>query len=113
MQVVVVMREHPDDAHRPDESGVRADEDDLRSGRHETVDEILGQPQIGLTRLERRSLPPVPARVVDVHVEAVLMRNVAGPPEPRAEVSPVGTAQIADADAWRRWVIRAVLLDHP
>lgn len=113
MQVVVVMREHPDDAQRPYESGVRADEDDLGSGRHEAVDQILGQPQVGLACPERGALTSVPARVVDVHVEAVLMRNVAGPPEPWAEVSTVGAAQIADADAWRTQVIRGVLLDHP
>lgn len=112
MQVVVVVCQHANDACRSDEPGVRADEDDLSSGRHEAVDQILREPQVCLARPERGPLAAVPAGVVDVHVEPVLMRDVAGPAELRAKVAPVGAAQIADADAWCARLVRGVLSDH-
>lgn len=110
--MVVVVPEHPDDARRPQEPGVRADEDDLSSGRHEAVDQILREPQVCLARPERGPLAAVPAGVVDVHVEPVLMRDVTGPAELRAKVAPMGATQIADADAWRARLVRGVLFDH-
>jgi hypothetical protein len=112
VQVVVVVCEYANDARRSDDPGVRADEDNLSSGRHEAVDQILREPKVCLARPERGPLAAVSTRVVDVHVEAVLMRDVAGSAELAAEFTPVGATQIADADAWRAWVVRGVLPDH-
>jgi hypothetical protein len=112
VQVVVVVGEHPDNARRPDEPRARPDEDHFGSGGHEAVDQVLRKSQVCLARLERGTLSPVPARVVHVHVEAVLVRDMAGPAELGTEVAPARTAQIADADARRTGVVRCVLPDH-
>ena len=47
----------------------------------------------------RRPFSPVGARVVDVDVEAVLVRGVA-----RAERASVMPAEVADAQPWRQWM---------
>ena len=57
----------------------------------------------------RRQLLPVAARVVDVDVEAVLVRGVAEPAEPRPEVAAARPAEVADPDPRRVRVGEPVL----
>jgi hypothetical protein len=96
MQVVVVSGEHLDDSRRPAKARVRPDEDSLRSGSNEEVDERLGQAKIDLADTQRGPLSPVEQWVVDVNVKAVLVRSVA-----RAEPTAARLAEISDAYARR------------
>lgn len=90
MQVVVVMDEHLDDAGRAVEVGAGADEDDLRTGPREPVDQVLGEPVVDLVDPSRRPLAPVAARVVDIGVEPVLVRDVADAAELGPKSPPCG-----------------------
>lgn len=83
--------EHLDDRRRPAKAGVGPDEDSFSSSSNEEVDQRLGEPKIELANV-RRPFPPVPPWVVDVDVEAVLMRGVA-----RAEPAAVRLAEVSDA----------------
>ena len=46
MHVVVVMDEHLDDPGRPMAMRVGADEDELRAGPHEPIDQVLRQREL-------------------------------------------------------------------
>jgi hypothetical protein len=89
VKVVVVMGEHLDDAGGTVKVRIGTDEDDLRARPREPVDEVLGEPVVDLADRPRRSLAPVAAWVVDVRVEAALMRRVADAAEPGPEVAAV------------------------
>ncbi len=97
VQMVVVIPKNLHDARWAREPRVRADEDERGARGDEAVDEILSEPVLDLARDERRPLAPVPPRVVDVYIEPVLVRRVAGPEgaSPRA-------AEVADSEARRR-----------
>ena len=89
MQVVVVVDEHLDDARRAVKAGAGADEDHLRAGANEPVDQVLGEPAVDLADPSRRPLAPIAARVVHVGVEPVLVGRVAEAAEPDSEVAAV------------------------
>ena len=72
----------------------------------EAVDEILGQPVLDLARDERRPLPAVPPRVVDVDIEPVLVGRMAGP-----EGASPPAAEVADPEARRGWMRLCVTRD--
>ena len=101
MHVVVVACEHLDDSGRALEPDPRADEHPLGARRDEAIDQILRQATIDLARLPRRALAAVAARVVDVHVEPVLVREVTDAPEARSEVPATGAAEVAHGEPWR------------
>jgi hypothetical protein len=113
VQVVVVVREDPDDAPRPGQVRCRADEDADRAGADEAAHEVLSQRVVDLGRVVDGALAAVAARVVHVDVEPVLVRGVADAPELRAEVAAVRAAQVADADARRPRVRGGVRVDDP
>jgi hypothetical protein len=96
VQVVVVIPKNLHDARRAREPRVRTDEDEGGPRGHEAVDEILGQAVLDLARDEGWPLAPVPPRVVDVDVEPILMRRVAGP-----EGASPPAAEVADPRAGR------------
>ena len=85
---------------------VLADEDEGGPRGHEAVDEILGQPVLDLARDEGWPLAPVSPRVVDVDVEPILMRRVAGP-----EGASPPAAEVADPEARRRRMRACVTRD--
>src|SRR5918992_1073369 len=87
VQVVVVVGELLDDAPRAGEAGVRPDEDARGARAREEVDERLREPAVDLARPLRRTLESVQPRVVDVDVEAVLVRNMAGEAQARTEIA--------------------------
>jgi hypothetical protein len=99
--------EHLDDSGWAAKAGVWPDEDQPRSRTHEEIDELLREPTVDLGRIQRRALSPVEPRVVDVHVEAVLMRGVAGT-EPAASRS----AEIPDPDSPSGGVLAGIRGDH-
>ena len=85
-----MMDEHLDDAGGAVKAGAGADEDELGASPHEPVDQVLGEPVVTIrSTASRRSLAPVAARVVDIGVEPVLVRGVAGAAELRPEVAAV------------------------
>jgi hypothetical protein len=92
--MVVVVPEDLHDAGRSGQACVRADVDEVGAGCDEQVDEGLGQAVLDLVGSLRRPLSAISTRVVDVDVEAVLMRGVLGP-----EVAALAAAEIADADS--------------
>ncbi len=106
MHVVLVLWVRDDGSMRPVETGPVTDEDDARSGREEAIEEILREPAID--RLGRARLPEstVEPRVVDVHVEPVLVRDVC------LHLSAVAPADVADEYARRPGVRGAVRLEH-
>ncbi len=73
VHVVLVVGDRLHHVRRPGEAALEADEDVFRSGVDEEVDQRLCQPAIDMARRARFSFPSVPARVVDVDVEAVLV----------------------------------------
>lgn len=77
----------------------RPDEDELDPRRHELVDQLLGEPAVNELRSLRPPLPPIRARVVDVRVEAVLMRSVSEASEAGPEVPAAGTRKVSEPDA--------------
>ena len=83
------MDEHLDDAGRTVKVGAGTDEDDLRAGTREPVDQVLGEPVVDLVRRKRRSLALVAAWVVDIGVDPVLVRDVAEAAETGSEVAAV------------------------
>ena len=85
----------------PVRPGVRARRRPPRPGRDEAVHELLREPAVDLGGVARRALAPVRARVVDVHVEPVLVAGVADVAELRAEVTAVRAAEVADRHARR------------
>ena len=96
--------ENTDDPARAGEPRVRPDLDDHGTRAHEAVDEVLREAPVDLSDAARRALPAVPARVVHVHVEPVLVRGVLRPEGPAATA-----AEIADPDARGMWVGACVL----
>jgi hypothetical protein len=104
--VVVVVPEDLDDPGRPGQARIRANEDADGSGGDEEVDERLGKSPVYLPSAERRTLAAVAARIVDVDVEPVLVRDV-----PRAEVPATRTAEVADAEARGAGVASRVAID--
>ena len=88
--VVVVARQHLDDGRWPAQARVRADEDIRGAGGDEPVEQVLRERAVDLARARGWPLAPVLARVVDVGVEAVLVRCVARRPELGAELPPSG-----------------------
>jgi hypothetical protein len=109
--MVVVQRQNPHHPRRPLQGRVRADEDELRAGSDEPRHEILREPPVDLGGRIRRPLAAVAARVVDVHVEPVLVRGMARPAVGDTKVTAAGAAQVADADARRLRVRAGVLPD--
>jgi hypothetical protein len=99
VEVVVVVGERDDDARRTLEPRVRAHEDHLGAGVDEPADEVLGQRQVDLLHRPWRQLLAIETGVVQVDVEAVLVRRVAGQPVSGAEVAAAGPAQVADPDS--------------
>lgn len=97
MQVLVVPRNHLDHRTRPGQPGVGSHEDPDGTRTSEAVDQVLGQAAVDLAHRAGRSLPAIPSRVVDVHVEPVLVRGVSDDAEPRPEVAALWTTQIAHA----------------
>ena len=69
-------------------------------------------PAIDVTRRARFSFPSVPARVVDVDIEAVLVRGVTEPAEARAEVAAFRPAEITDTNPGRVGMSRCVLVEY-
>ncbi len=113
MHVVVVVRgQHFDDRRRPCQPGVRSHEHVRRAGGDEPVDQVLREPPVDLPRADGRALAAVEARVVDVCVEAVLVRGVARRAELRAERAAGRAREVADADAGRRRMGGLVVADH-
>ena len=112
MHVVVVVRSLADDPGRAGEPGPRADEDHLGPRLQEAVDEVLRERPVDLARRGGFPLAAVPARVVDVDVEPVLVREVAEPPEAGAELATLPPAEIAHADTRDPRMGRAELGQH-
>jgi hypothetical protein len=101
--------DHPPGAGQP---GIEPDEDEPGARAHEPVHEILSEPAVDLARRGRGPLPAVPARVVDIDVEPVLMRRVTRGAEASPEVSAPWPAEIPDSDSRRPRVATAVALEH-
>ena len=101
--------DHP---RRAGEAGVRADVDLHRTGADEAIHQVLGQGEVDLVHRQRRPLGAASERVVDVHVEAVLVGRVPDRAERRAEVAAVRPAQIADADPGCAGMGGRVGVDH-
>jgi hypothetical protein len=99
-----MVREHLHDGRGSAEAGAGADEHADRPCVDEAIDEVLGEPPVDLVRALGRPFPLVEARIVDVHVEPVLMRDVAGP-----EVAAPRAAEVADSQARRARVVASVL----
>jgi hypothetical protein len=112
VHVVVVVDQFLDDRRRPFQAGARAYEHLRGSSLDEPCDEILRQLAVDLPRDLRRALSSVPARVVNVDVEPVLVRGVPEPSEPRAEVSAVRPGDVADPDTRRLRMRGRVLAQH-
>ena len=112
MEVVVVMDEHLHDAGGSVKAGAGTDEDELRARLHESVDQVLCEPVVDLVDRSRRPFAPVAARVVDIGVEPVLVRDVAGPAEARPEVAAMRARQVADPDPRGVRVGGGVGVDH-
>ena len=85
MHVVVVVHERPDDPPRAAQAGVRADVDGHRAGADEALQQIRGEAAVDLRDARGLERPAVAARVVDVGVESVLVREVPEAAEVRAE----------------------------
>ena len=81
------MDEHLNDAGGTAKAGAGTDEDDLRTRQRKPIDQVLGEPVVDLVGRSRRSFAPVAARVVDIGVEPILVRDVAGAAEARPEVA--------------------------
>jgi len=108
-----VAGERPDDPPPPGKPRVRADEDEVGSRFDEEVDERLRQAAVDVSRSFGGALAAIVPRVVDVDVEAVLVRDVPGEPEARPEVAAPRTAQVADPDAGRTRMRGGVRAKHP
>lgn len=85
MDVAVVMSEKLHDVRRSGKAGLWANEYELRSCGDKTVDQVLDKTSIDLHRPPRFAFAPVAARVVDVDVQAVLMRRATEPAKAFAE----------------------------
>src|SRR5215216_4494880 len=86
------------------EPGVGPHEDARRPRLDEEVDERLRERQVDLRDLRRRPLAPVETRIVDVDVQAVLVRDMAWPE--RASARP---AEVPDAEPRRAGLLRRIL----
>ena len=113
MEVVVVVAEDHHHLGRAAQAGPGADEHVLGAGAHEPVDQLLGQPPVDLADLAGDLLLTVPARVVDVDVEAVLVGAVAVAAELGAEAAALRPAQVADDQAGGAGVGGGVLPGDP
>ena len=92
VHVVLVVRVGDDHAVRSAEPGRVADEDHPRTGGDEAVEKVLREVAIDLARSVHSAQLSVAPRVVDVHVEPVLMRDVlVHPPPSRKLMSPTTT----------------------
>ena len=76
MHVVVVADERLDDSRRAAQRQIRAHEDELGVGGHEAAQEVARERDVDLLEGRRGQFAAVGARVVDVGVEAVLVRLV-------------------------------------
>lgn len=95
--MVVVVRERLHDAGRSVQVQGGPDEDPLHAAdAKEGIEELLGGVAVDLRGHARRPQPSVATRVVDVGVEAVLVRYVADAAKPRPEVATVAARQVAD-----------------
>jgi len=101
VEVVVVVHERLDDPRRSRQIQARTHEDMRGTRRGERVDQLLGQQPVDQPGLMRAALAPVPAWVVDVDVEPVLVRRVSQVAETRPEVSAARPRQVADPHARR------------
>ena len=106
MHVILVVRVWHDDATRPTEPGRVADKDRLCAGCNETVEEILGEVTVDLARCDWCAQMPITPRVVDIHVEAVLVRDVL------VHSAAATKAEITDDNPWRLGVRGPVGTDH-
>jgi hypothetical protein len=113
VQVVVVVHEWHHGAGRTGELRVRADVHGLSARGDEALDEVLGQRRVDLRSVARRFLALVRARVVDVHVEAVLVTGVADVSELGAKVASMRTAEVADRHPGRARIRPTVLARDP
>ncbi len=104
--MVVVVPQHLDDAGRAVQACVRANEDAAGTSVEEEIDERLGKAPVYLPRAERSPLAAITARIVDVDVEPVLVRDMARP-----EGATVRTAQVSDAETRGAWVSGSVAVD--
>src|SRR5215210_1306452 len=112
VEVVVVVDQRRDDAARPVQAEARADEDPGRRPADEAVHELLGEPAVDLGGAEGGALEAVATGVVDVDVEAGLVRRVAEPAVARAEEAAVRAREVADEHAGDVGMGRAVLAQH-
>jgi hypothetical protein len=110
--VVVVRGEWLDDGRRAPQAQPRPDEDLDGAGRDEPLEQVLGQVVVDLPAGGWGALAPVAARVIDVGIEAVLVRRVAGRAEAPAELAAVLSGEIADHDACGAGVRLRVLVQH-
>src|ERR687886_543181 len=99
VEMVVVPGEHLNDGRGTAQPRVRPNEDASGPRADEEVDERLREPKVDLRHLQGRALASVQPRVVDVDVQAVLMRDVA-----RTEPASVRPAEVPDADPRRTGV---------
>ena len=85
-----MVRERDDHARRPGEAACSGPTKIVTApASQEAVDQLLRQRAVDLGGVARGALAAVRARVVDVHVEAVLVAGVPDVAEPRAEVAAV------------------------
>jgi hypothetical protein len=95
VEVVVVVAEVLDAPGGAAQTDVRPDEGDLRIGLG-AVDQPLRTAAGHVGDPEWRQVEPVAAREVDVHVEAVLVRPVAGAAELGSERAAARPREVAD-----------------
>jgi hypothetical protein len=96
VHVVVVMDEGLNDVQRPRQTHLRPDEHKFCARSNESVYEVLGASSLDLPGFAWSALAPVPARVVDVDIQSVLVRRMTEPSEALAEIATVGSAEIAN-----------------
>jgi hypothetical protein len=108
VEMVVVVPKNLHDAGRPRKARVRANVNQIGACGDEQVDERLGERPVDLLGALRRTLSPVATRVVDIGVEAVLVRGVLRPERPAAPA-----AEIADAEARRTRMSACISPDDP
>ena len=97
MHVVIVMDEGLNDAGRPRKTHVRPDEHKFCACPNEAVYEVLGASSCDLSRFAGSALAPVSTRVVDVHIQSVLVRRMAKPSEALPEIATVRSTEVTDA----------------
>ena len=106
MHVVLMPRPRNHNPGRPAKAGRIANEDRLRTGREEPIEEHLREPVVDLATRRRRALLTVASRKVDVDVEPVLVGRVI------VHRAAAFAADVADHDARRVRVLGAVRAGH-